>query len=87
MARCCVYGFFDGGCFDFDNCWNRYIRNINFKVKNDFFYLFFNVSMIETAGNIGLGITQALGIIGIFQYAIRTLTEVETLMTSVERLE
>lgn len=46
-------------------------------------YFFFSE---EYGGNVGLAITQAMGLTGMFQWGMRQSTELENQMTSVERL-
>jgi hypothetical protein len=47
-----------------------------------FTYVFF---VDEYGGNVGLAITQAMGLTGMFQWGMRQSTELENQMTSVER--
>lgn len=49
----------------------------------------FSFLVLETAssgGNVGLAITQAIGLTGMFQWGMRQSTELENQMTSVERI-
>lgn len=49
-----------------------------------FFLLF--LSADDTGGNVGLAITQAIGLTGMFQWGMRQSAELENQMTSVERV-
>lgn len=48
---------------------------------------FLVLGQIEHGGNVGLAITQAMGLTGMFQWGMRQSTELENQMTSVERIE
>lgn len=37
-------------------------------------------------GNVGIAITQSIGLVGILQFGIRQITDLEIQMTSVERI-
>ncbi|KAL0809379.1 hypothetical protein ABMA28_011577 [Loxostege sticticalis] len=50
------------------------------------FSFFLMVSQDTTGGNVGLAITQVIGLVGMCQYGIRQTAEVENQMTSVERI-
>ncbi|XP_028160766.1 probable multidrug resistance-associated protein lethal(2)03659 [Ostrinia furnacalis] len=50
------------------------------------FSFFLLVSRDTTGGNVGLAITQVIGLVGMCQYGIRQTAEVENQMTSVERI-
>jgi ATP-binding cassette, subfamily C (CFTR/MRP), member 4 len=49
-------------------------------------FLFMEESMETSGGNVGLAITQALGLTGMFQWGMRQSAEMENQMTSVERV-
>merc|ERR1719354_605975 len=42
---------------------------------------------LASPGSVGLSITYALGLVGMFQWCVRQSTEVESIFTSVERLQ
>jgi ATP-binding cassette subfamily C (CFTR/MRP) protein 4 len=48
--------------------------------------LFFLLTVDNTGGNVGLAITQAIGLTGMLQWGMRQSTELENQMTSVERV-
>jgi ATP-binding cassette, subfamily C (CFTR/MRP), member 4 len=49
-------------------------------------FLFMEETMETSGGNVGLAITQALGLTGMFQWGMRQSAEMENQMTSVERV-
>lgn len=49
-------------------------------------FLFYFISDNIYGGNVGLAITQAIGLAGMFQWGMRQSAELENQMTSVERV-
>lgn len=49
-------------------------------------FSFFAIENALPGGNVGLAITQSLGLIGLFQWTVRQSAETENQMTSVERI-
>lgn len=49
-------------------------------------FIFYFVSDNIYGGNVGLAITQAIGLAGMFQWGMRQSAELENQMTSVERV-
>lgn len=51
-----------------------------------FFFNFISIFIDTYGGNVGLAITQAIGLAGVFQWGMRQSAELENQMISVERI-
>lgn len=49
-------------------------------------FKYFNFALDTYSGNIGLAITQSIGLIGLFQWGMRRSVELDNQMASVERV-
>lgn len=79
-----MYRLHCSGHLEFSCIRKWYEKQIWCKVKN--FDCNFFVETEKYGGNVGLAITQSIGLTGMFQWGMRQSTELENQMTSVERV-